>query len=159
MSIEFEPEGSPFDGYMTVHVDPDVAVVAGQMVYAHKTLEDWNREKQMALTEADMRLTQRVHDEKVHKEFAKKLHLLESYGEDEWAVGTVFKFWKQYAKDKTNYDYAVIKASDGKWYTTGPKSPKGYDWDEFILWLVSGEVPTSPTELILMTEQEPVGGE
>lgn len=32
------------------------------------------------------------------------------------------------------YTYAAVKAGDGLWYTTGPASPKGYTWDELMLW-------------------------
>lgn len=33
------------------------------------------------------------------------------------------------------YTYAAVKAGDGKWYTTGPKTPKGYTWAELIEWI------------------------
>lgn len=33
------------------------------------------------------------------------------------------------------YDYAAIKAGDGLWYTTGPRTPKGYKWPELIQWV------------------------
>lgn len=32
------------------------------------------------------------------------------------------------------YTYAAVKAGDGKWYTTGPASPKGYTWDQLVEW-------------------------
>lgn len=32
------------------------------------------------------------------------------------------------------YTYAAVKAGDGKWYATGPASPKGYSWDELVTW-------------------------
>ena len=35
------------------------------------------------------------------------------------------------------YNYAAIR-SGGLWYTTGPKSPKGFEWEELIDWLDSG---------------------
>ena len=34
------------------------------------------------------------------------------------------------------YDYAAIKASDGLWYTTGPRTPKGFTWDELVDWIL-----------------------
>lgn len=33
------------------------------------------------------------------------------------------------------YTYAAVKAGDGLWYTTGPRSPKGYTWDALMEWL------------------------
>lgn len=40
------------------------------------------------------------------------------------------------------YDYAALKAGDGKWYTTGPRSPKGYTWAELVDWMFSeGDEP------------------
>jgi hypothetical protein len=35
------------------------------------------------------------------------------------------------------YNYAAIKVN-GLWYTTGPKSPKGYDWDDLTEWMGNG---------------------
>lgn len=33
------------------------------------------------------------------------------------------------------YSYAARKADDGLWYTTGPRSPKGYSWSDLINWI------------------------
>lgn len=33
------------------------------------------------------------------------------------------------------YTYAAVKASDGLWYTTGPRTPKGFQWRELIAWI------------------------
>lgn len=33
------------------------------------------------------------------------------------------------------YTYAAVRTDDGKWYTTGPRTPKGYDWAELIQWI------------------------
>jgi hypothetical protein len=48
--------------------------------------------------------------------------------------GTVLWFVKTFGGFQ-EYTYAVVKAGDGLWYTTGPRSPKGYTWDELIEWI------------------------
>lgn len=48
------------------------------------------------------------------------------------------------------YDYAAIKASDGLWYTTGPRTPKGFTWDALIEWITDGG--TTPVTISLGTE-------
>lgn len=50
------------------------------------------------------------------------------------------------------YTYAVVKAGDGLWYTTGPQSPKGYTWDQFVTWLMEDETVV----LWQATEFEPI---
>lgn len=48
----------------------------------------------------------------------------------------VICFRRTFSKRGTRqYDYAAIKAGDGLWYTTGPRTPKGYKWPEFIQWV------------------------
>lgn len=59
------------------------------------------------------------------------------FGEDDYPEGTVIKFRKQFVEGGEKYRYAAIKAN-GLWYTTGPKSPKGYTWDELVAWLSQG---------------------
>lgn len=44
-------------------------------------------------------------------------------------------FQKKFSGTRRIYDYAVIKAGDGLWYTTGPRTPKGYTWDELVDWM------------------------
>lgn len=50
---------------------------------------------------------------------------------------------RPYVNSDTEYVYAFIKSpGDGRWYGTGPKSPKGYTWDELMDWLKnSGPFP------------------
>jgi hypothetical protein len=43
-------------------------------------------------------------------------------------------FIHQFSPRGQRYTYAAVKASDGKWYTTGPASPKGYSWDQLVEW-------------------------
>lgn len=48
-------------------------------------------------------------------------------------VVVIFK--RSFIRDGQLYDYAAIKAGDGLWYTTGPKTPKGYAWGELVEWI------------------------
>ena len=56
-----------------------------------------------------------------------------SYG-TEPGEGRVVKFRVKFRNGGVKYRYAAIRAG-GLWYTTGPKSPKGYTWDELLDWL------------------------
>lgn len=49
--------------------------------------------------------------------------------------GTVIRFNMQFGGSGTVYDYAALRAGDGLWYTTGPRSPKGYTWDALLDWM------------------------
>lgn len=72
----------------------------------------------------------------------------DDYAADEWhpqlprarskepVLGSIIA-WKVRAADGVKYDYAAIKAGNGRWYTTGPNSPKGFTWDELMGWMNS----------------------
>lgn len=49
-------------------------------------------------------------------------------------AGTVIRFTMDFNGSR-EYDYAAIRAGDGLWYTTGPRSPKGYTWDQLLDWM------------------------
>lgn len=55
------------------------------------------------------------------------------------ALGAVVTFEKRFWSPNRGwskaYTYAAVKADDDLWYTTGPKAPKGYTWDELVLWV------------------------
>jgi hypothetical protein len=89
---------------------------------------------------ADAALAAEVQKKRVEAELELKRSILSGFGDD-LVDGTIVQFWKQFTVGGREYMYAAIRA-DGKWYTTGPKSPKGYTWEEFTLWLVSG-IPAS----------------
>lgn len=70
---------------------------------------------------------------------ARQLAQLDWYGPDDYPDGTIIKFRKRFGmpdapRPNPWYRYAAIKAK-GLWYTTGPRSPKGYTWDELTAWL------------------------
>lgn len=54
--------------------------------------------------------------------------------QDDFDNGAVITFTKHYSYSNKSYIYAAIK-SNGRWYTTGPKSPKAYTWYELLSWL------------------------
>jgi hypothetical protein len=93
-----------------------------------------------ASLDADAALAAEVQKKRVEAELELKRSILSGLGDD-LVDGTIVQFWKQFAVGGREYMYAAIRA-DGKWYTTGPKSPKGYTWEEFTLWLASG-IPVS----------------
>lgn len=50
-------------------------------------------------------------------------------------IGVVIRFTMQFNGRGVEYDYAAIRAGDGYWYTTGPRSPKGYSWTQLLDWM------------------------
>lgn len=65
---------------------------------------------------------------------AEELARLEALPEEP-PEGSVIRFNMQFDGHGTVYDYAAIHCGDGKWYTTGPRSPKGYTWDQLLDWM------------------------
>lgn len=64
-------------------------------------------------------------------------------------------FEKSFGTYSRVYTYAAVKADDGLWYTTGPRSPKGYTWEELMDWLSQdGPFPV----LWEVTDLEQIGG-
>lgn len=56
--------------------------------------------------------------------------------------GTCVIHWEaRYPGGTRTYTYAAVKAGDNLWYTTGPRSPKGYVWDDLILWIMKEARP------------------
>jgi len=60
-----------------------------------------------------------------------KLEVLEQFGDDEYEEGAVIRFDYQFAEGGKMYAYAAIKCA-GLWYSTGPKAPKAYTWEQLI---------------------------
>lgn len=83
-----------------------------------------------------------------------QLEASSQFGPDVYTEGAVIIFVKRFAIGGIAYQYAMIKAR-GLWYSTGPKAPKAYTWDDMVVWLTSGPVPT--TELWYATDFELVG--
>lgn len=57
----------------------------------------------------------------------------DKYGEEPVADGTVIAWTSQFMKGSKKYLYAAIR-SDGRWYTTGPNTPKAYAWGDLCEW-------------------------
>lgn len=69
---------------------------------------------------------------------------IDRFGTDDRLVdGCVIMFNKTFSTNRAKvYNYAAIRAG-GRWFTTGPKSPKSYTWVELISWMV-GSDPVNP---------------
>jgi ATP-dependent Lon protease len=100
--------------------------------------------------EVDRRVAEQLRDQNETKAVEEKLKLIRDYfGEDDsHRDETVVKFNKQFQADGPEYHYAAIR-TQGMWYTTGKNSPKGLTWMEFVLWLVSGPIPTTEINVLL----------
>jgi hypothetical protein len=86
-------------------------------------------------------------------ELARKREILAGYGKDVYPKCTVLTFKKTFGS--VTYDYAAIKASNDLWYRTGVKAPRGYHWDEFVLWLISDNA-VLPSEVMVMEPRIPL---
>lgn len=89
--------------------------------------------------EIDEKVRQIIEQEEIDAEVARRMGLVEEYGEDEYPDETVFKFSKRHNDDGPPYTYVVIKVKD-HWYTSGAFSRRT-DWAGLVLWLVSGKFP------------------
>lgn len=116
--------------------------------------ETGNRSGAAVHNAVDAKLREHMQTKRVDREVEERLGFIADYGEDTYDDGTVIKFVKSFVKGGKEYSYAAIKV-DGLWYTTGPKVPKGYTWDELILWLVSSD-PTLASEVTIMYGQETI---
>lgn len=61
--------------------------------------------------------------------------LQQKFGEDQ-EDGAVIAFKVRFSQGGVSYGYAALR-SKGLWYTTGPRAPKAYTWQELISWLES----------------------
>ena len=68
----------------------------------------------------------------LNKALAEEARIEEKYGTDH-EDGTVIAFRVQLMAGDIWYEYAAIRVN-GMWFTTGPRSPKGYTWEELTGW-------------------------
>src|SRR5689334_12834355 len=61
--------------------------------------------------------------------------------------GSVIKFKKKFDNGDREYSYAALNVG-GRWYTTGATHPQGFNQEDFILWLASGEEPTMTVDVL-----------
>lgn len=73
-------------------------------------------------------------------DLALRIQEIKRYGEDDYEDGNVILFERQFQPGGRVYSYAAIK-SEGLWYTTGPRSPKGFRWDELAAWWAEAPTP------------------
>lgn len=62
--------------------------------------------------------------------------------------GSTVIWWKMaFVEGGREYTYAATRTEDGLWYTTGPRSPKGYTWNALIEWIydIAENTDTEPT--------------
>ena len=73
---------------------------------------------------------------------AGELARIESYPDEPTDEPAVIYWQTDFEHEgSTVYDYAALRAGDGLWYTTGPRSPKGQTWDRLIDWIMEDAVP------------------
>lgn len=90
-----------------------------------------------------------LHKKLVDKRVEAKLKLVEALGDDTYENGSVVRFDKKLTKDGILYNYAAIKAGNGRWYLTGAATALGgFTWEEFVLWLVRGDFPVTEINLL-----------
>jgi hypothetical protein len=88
----------------------------------------------------------------------------ERFGEDDYPDQAVITFDKVFPTGTKVYHYAAMKKviteeesefgeATELWYTTGPKAPKGYTWDELVNWMGKGV-----KEIYYVTEMKKVVG-
>jgi hypothetical protein len=73
----------------------------------------------------------------------KERHIAETYGIDDWKIGTVITFDYQFNKPPRSsnriYQYAIMKCESG-WYSSGPNTPDARTWDQMIAFWERGTV-------------------
>jgi len=67
----------------------------------------------------------------------------------------VIFFEKQFNRNGQWYTYAAVKAN-GLWYSTGPRAPKGFTWDQLVEWMYGGDGAIRNDKIWLATEWEQV---
>lgn len=101
----------------------------------------------------DAEVRRRIEEQKSQTEIELRLDMIKAYGEDVYDDGACFVFTKRFVLGGTAYTYAVIKATNGLWYTTG-RMQYGVDWVQLATWLVSGKDPVEFKDLIEMVPRE-----
>jgi hypothetical protein len=99
-------------------------------------------ERELDTREVDARVAEELRLRRVDAETRRRLALVEEYGEDTYADGTVFRFTKHHYRDGV-YTYAILKVG-GMWYRTGRDCPnvgQRLTWDELVRWLAGGVDP------------------
>lgn len=111
----------------------------------HRTDKDWDNAETYNPWEQDMKsadVIRRKLQEDIDRAAA-HLERLNRYGDDPFEDGTVIAFDKVFGNpvycEPRTYSYAAIRAG-GKWWTTSPRSPKGYEWWELREFIGDAEI-------------------
>jgi hypothetical protein len=92
---------------------------------------------------ADSAVSEEMHKRLTDRLVAEKLAIIDSFGADNYAEGTVFSY--VITKGEITAHFTIVKDYDGKWKeSTGYR----YIWEELVAKLVSGSKPVK--ELVLM---------
>lgn len=67
---------------------------------------------------------------------AEALDLLSAAG-DIFPVGTILTFEKRFGSS-ASYTYTSLKSNDGQWYTSGPRNPGPFSWEQILQFATSG---------------------
>lgn len=65
---------------------------------------------------------------------AEEQRLEDTYGAEPTTDDSVIAFRVRFNEGQRFYSYAALR-SGGRWFTTGPNSPKSYTWTELVGWL------------------------
>jgi len=107
---------------------------------------------------ADQELRERLAERQQKELVEKKLQLVDQYGDDTYANGTILQFDKKFTKDGLVYTYAALKTNN-TWYVTGERGLFGFtkgSWEELVLGLVGGEFPVAAEEVAIASSVTPL---
>lgn len=97
-------------------------------------------------SQVDSILAQELETEKLAKAVENKKRLIADFSDgSNYTVGDVIGFQKQFDnKPGITYTYVAVLAHNDTWYTTS-RWAQPMTWSELVLWLVSGDNPTTQT--------------
>lgn len=99
-------------------------------------------------SDIDTEIQRRLEAERANVEVERRMAIIKSYGEDPFRDGQVLSFTRTYAGSDVLYRYAAVR-SVGRWYLTGARSPQGLTWLQLATWLVSGDYPVPPVQVVV----------
>lgn len=137
---------------------------AGRVPCPAFTEDNTTKEENMNLTDSSHYNPQAIADaaaeveaDRRASEAAEILQRVQDYGDDKYAVNTVFRFDKNLVtrngaysndtplkKSTRTYTYAVLKASDGRFYGSGVQFD---DWSRLVFWLVAEGSPVEKSDV------------
>lgn len=107
------------------------------------------------VTEVRANVATAIQAQAIAKETAERLTIIEAFGADTYADGTVISFTRYFGGVDTPYAYAGIKAK-GFWYLTGARVPQKVKWTDLLVWLV-GEGDPAASEISVWDVAHAIG--